>query len=40
VGVADLIIAATAEQLDLPLATTNLRHFPMFKGLKPPYSSS
>lgn len=37
VGVADLIIAATADQLDLPLATTNIRHFPMFKGLRPPY---
>lgn len=37
VGVADLIIAATAEQLDLPLATTNVRHYPMFKGLRPPY---
>lgn len=37
IGVADLIIAATAEQIDLPLATTNIRHFPMFKGLRPPY---
>lgn len=37
IGVADLIIAATAEQLGLPLATTNVRHFPMFKGLRPPY---
>jgi hypothetical protein len=36
-GIADLIIAATAEQLDLPLTTTNVRHFPMFKGLRPPY---
>jgi predicted nucleic acid-binding protein len=37
VGVADLIIAATAEQLEMPLATTNVRHFPMFRGLRPPY---
>jgi predicted nucleic acid-binding protein len=37
VGIADLIIAATAGQLELPLATTNVRHFPMFKGLRPPY---
>jgi predicted nucleic acid-binding protein len=37
IGVADLIIAATAEQLGLPLATTNVRHFPMIKGLRPPY---
>ncbi|MGH2728697.1 MAG: type II toxin-antitoxin system VapC family toxin [Actinomycetota bacterium] len=37
IGVADLIIAATAAQLDLPLATTNIRHFPMFRGLRAPY---
>ncbi len=37
VGVADLIIAATADQLGLPLATTNVRHFPMVSGLRPPY---
>jgi len=34
---ADLAIAATAEQLELPLATTNVKHFPMFKALKAPY---
>jgi hypothetical protein len=37
VSVADLIIAATADELGAQLATTNVRHFPMFKGLKPPY---
>ncbi|MDP9340555.1 MAG: type II toxin-antitoxin system VapC family toxin [Actinomycetota bacterium] len=37
VGVADLVIAATADQIGLPLATTNVRHFPMVKGLRPPY---
>ncbi|HEX9711606.1 MAG TPA: type II toxin-antitoxin system VapC family toxin [Actinomycetota bacterium] len=37
IGVADLMIAATSERLDFPLATTNVRHFPMFKGLRPPY---
>lgn len=37
IGVADLVIGATAERLGLPLATTNIKHFPMFKGLKPPY---
>ena len=37
VGIADLTIAATAERFALPLATTNVRHFPMFKGLRPPY---
>lgn len=37
IGVADLAIAATAEQLDAALATRNLKHFPMFKGLRRPY---
>ena len=37
VGVADLIIAATAEEIRLPLATTNTKHFPMVKGIRPPY---
>lgn len=37
VGVADLIIAATAEEVGLPIATTNIRHFPMVKGLRAPY---
>ena len=36
-GTADLIIAATAIELDLELATLNLRHFPMFAGLEAPY---
>ena len=33
----DLVIAATAEQLEADLATSNVRHFPMFKRLRPPY---
>ena len=33
----DLVIAATAEGLDARLATSNVRHFPMFEGLEPPY---
>ncbi len=37
IGVADLAIAATAEQLDASLATLNLKHFPMFEGLRAPY---
>jgi predicted nucleic acid-binding protein len=37
IGVADLIIAATSEHLGSELATTNVRHFPMFRGLRPPY---
>lgn len=34
---ADLIIAATAQELAAGLATSNVRHFPMFPGLVPPY---
>lgn len=33
----DLVVAATAEQLGADLATSNVRHFPMFKRLRPPY---
>ena len=36
-SVADLLIGATALVLDAPLATANVRHFPMFAGLQPPY---
>ncbi|MGD0715750.1 MAG: type II toxin-antitoxin system VapC family toxin [Gaiellaceae bacterium] len=34
---ADYLIAATAIVLDAELLTTNLRHFPMLKGLRAPY---
>jgi len=34
---ADLIIAATVHEVEGGLATTNLRHFPMFEGLSSPY---
>lgn len=34
---ADLAIAATALLLDARLLTTNVRHFPMFPALTPPY---
>lgn len=33
----DALIAATAETHDLPLATLNLKHFPMFEKLRRPY---
>jgi predicted nucleic acid-binding protein len=33
----DYLIAATADVLDAPLLTMNVRHFPMFAGLQPPY---
>ncbi len=35
---ADLVIAATAEHVGGELATGNVRHFPMFEGLAPPYA--
>lgn len=34
---ADYLIAATTQVLDADLLTTNVRHFPMLTGLKPPY---
>ena len=37
IGVADLAIAATAEQIDAKLATRNVKHFPMFRDLRTPY---
>ncbi|HEY9478226.1 MAG TPA: PIN domain-containing protein [Microbacteriaceae bacterium] len=37
IGTADLIIAATAELAGAALLTLNVRHFPMFEGLKPAY---
>jgi hypothetical protein len=33
----DALIAATARCHDLDLVTHNIKHFPMFKGLKRPY---
>lgn len=35
--ISDALIAATASVHDLPLATLNLKHFPMFEGLSRPY---
>jgi hypothetical protein len=37
IGVADLVIAATAEQINAKLATRNVKHFPMFRDLRTPY---
>jgi predicted nucleic acid-binding protein len=34
---ADYLIAATAFLLEADLLTTNVRHFPMIRGLEPPY---
>jgi predicted nucleic acid-binding protein len=38
-GVADLLIAATALVHDAELATGNVRHYPMFPGLRQPYAA-
>ena len=38
IGLADALIAATAEENDLALVTLNQRHFPMITNLLVPYS--
>jgi len=37
IATADLVIAATAQELGARLSTLNVKHFPMFRGLRPPY---
>jgi predicted nucleic acid-binding protein len=37
IGLGDYLIAATAEVEGCELATLNVRHFPMFEGLQPPF---
>jgi predicted nucleic acid-binding protein len=37
IAVADLAVAATADHLGGTVATANVRHFPMFPDLAPPY---
>ena len=37
IGLADAIIAATAQIIDVELKTLNVRHYPMLRNLKPPY---
>jgi predicted nucleic acid-binding protein len=37
VGLADAVIAATAQAEKALLKTLNIRHYPMIKGLKPAY---
>ena len=37
IGAADLILAALTELLHGQLATRNVKHFPMFPRLRPPY---
>ena len=38
IGLGDYLIAATADVKGLQLATLNVRHFPMFKALQPPFA--
>ena len=38
VGLADAIVAATADIEEADLKTLNTRHYPMFKGLRPAYT--
>ncbi|MEO7295741.1 MAG: type II toxin-antitoxin system VapC family toxin [Candidatus Limnocylindria bacterium] len=37
IDLVDFVTAATAEAYDVPLLTLNVRHFPMFKDLKPAF---
>jgi len=37
IGLGDYLIAATADVKGLELATLNVRHFPMFEKLRPPF---
>ena len=37
IGVVDFVIAATTRELEATLWTHNIRHFPMFRGLRSPY---
>lgn len=38
VGLADAILAATADKENAELKTLNIKHYPMIKGLKPAYT--
>jgi predicted nucleic acid-binding protein len=37
VEIVDFVVAATAQELAATLWTTNVKHFPMFRELAPPY---
>lgn len=37
IDLADYLIAATAEEEEAQLATLNVKHFPMFRGLRAPW---
>ena len=38
VGLADALLAATAESENAELKTLNTKHYPMFQDLKPAYT--
>ena len=38
IGLGDYLVAATARAQGLELATLNIKHFPMFHGLKAPFA--
>jgi predicted nucleic acid-binding protein len=38
IGLGDYLVAATAQIEGCELATLNIRHFPMFPGLQPPFT--
>ena len=38
IGLGDYLIAATVDVKGLELATLNVRHFPMFPDLRPPFT--
>ncbi len=39
IGLGDYLVAAVAQTEGCELATLNVRHFPMFPGLQPPFTS-
>ncbi len=39
IGLGDYLVAAVAQTEGCELATLNVRHFPMFPGLRPPFTS-
>lgn len=40
IGLGDYLVAATADVQGFELATLNVKHFPMFPGLRPPFVAS
>jgi predicted nucleic acid-binding protein len=40
IGLGDYLVAATVDVKGLELATLNVRHFPMFPDLRPPFTLS